>query len=107
MNEYNSKLSSVWWVYKAEVIAVTETESQDGKLQYTVEQTLLDLVGAVESVPQKGISERMGEQFGVIEVSKNSSQESVEIILQEQKSASGIAHARRVHPRCTCEKFGA
>ena len=68
------------------VIAVTETASQDRKLQKTVEQTLLDLVEAVKILPQKGISERVGEQFEVIEVSKNPSQESVKIILQKQMS---------------------
>ena len=41
------------------VIAVTETASQDRKLQYSLEQTLLDLVMAVKIVPQKGISERI------------------------------------------------
>ena len=55
------------------VIAVAETASQDRKLQHTLEQILLDLVEAVKIVLQKGTSERVGEQFGVIEVSKNSS----------------------------------
>ena len=35
---------------------------------------------------EERISERMGEQFGVIEVSKSSSQESVKIIPQKQMS---------------------
>ena len=48
-------------------MAVTETASQHRKLQKTVEQTLLDLNEAVKIVPVKEISERMGEQFGVIE----------------------------------------
>ena len=39
------------------VTAVTETARQDQKIQYIVEQTLLDLVEAVKIVPQKGISD--------------------------------------------------
>ena len=59
------------------VIAVTETASQDRKLQHTVEQALLDLAEAVKIVPQTRILKRMGERFGVIEVTMNSSQENV------------------------------
>ena len=51
------------------VIAVTETASQDRKLQFSAD--------VVKNVLQKGLPERLGEQFGVIEVPKNSSQESV------------------------------
>ena len=51
-----------------------------------MEQTLLDLVEAAKIALQERISERMYEQFGVIEVSKNSSQESVKIIPQKQMS---------------------
>ena len=100
MNEYNSKLVGV----QGGVIAVTETASQDRKRQYTVEQTLLDLVEAVKSVPQKGrryrgvqelqpgkcrdgqniphkqMCERTGEQIGVIETPKISDHESVEVV---------------------------
>ena len=50
----------------------------------------MDFVEAVKIVLQKGISGMMCEQSGIIEVSKNSSQESVEIvveiILQKQMS---------------------
>ena len=53
-----------------------------------MEQTFLDLVEAVKIVPQKGISERTGEQFGVSEVPKNSGQENVVVtnVPQEQSS---------------------
>ena len=78
MNEYNSKLSSVMVGDQSDVTEVTETASQDRKMQRTVEQTLLDFLEAVKIVPQKGISGRMCEQVGVIGVSKNSSRESVE-----------------------------
>ena len=71
---------------QGEVIAVTETASQEPNLQNTIRQTLLDLVKSVKIVRQKGISERLGEQFGVVEESQNSSQESVEIVLQKQMS---------------------
>ena len=59
---------------------MTEAASQDRNLQRTVEQTLLDVVEAVKIFPQKRIFERMCEQLGVIEVPKNSRQESVEIV---------------------------
>ena len=52
-----------------------ETASQDLRLQRTVERSLVDHVEAAKIALQERISERMCEQFGVIEVSKNSSQE--------------------------------
>ena len=45
-----------------------------------MEQTLLDRVEAVKIVFEKRISERMCEQFGVIEVPKNSSQEQIVVV---------------------------
>ena len=72
------------------VIAVTETASQDRTLQYTVEQTILDLVDAVK----ERIVERMGEQSGVIEVSKYSCQESVKIIPQKKCLGGRVNRSR-------------
>lgn len=66
------------------VIAVTETASQDQKLQLQWSRP-----SWIWSRLQERISERIGEQFGVVEVSKNSSQEYVEIVKiipQEQMS---------------------
>ena len=63
---------------------MTETANQTGICSV---QCLVDRVKAVKIVPQKRISERMCEQLEVIEVPKNSRQESVEIvknIAQEQ-----------------------
>ena len=45
-----------------------------------MEQTLLDNVEVVKIVPQKRISEWMGEQIRVIDVPKISSQKSVEVV---------------------------
>ena len=73
------------------VIEVTETASQGLNLQRTVEQTLLDFVKAVKTEPQKRIAERMCEQFGVIEVPRNSSQESVERVKRiPQRLLNGV-----------------
>ena len=65
---------------QSEVIEVTETSSQDRNLQRTVKHALVDFVEVDKTIPQEPISERMGEQIGVVEVSKISGQESAEIV---------------------------
>ena len=81
---------------QSEVTEVTETASQDRNLQRALDQTLLDFVGAVKIVPQMRISERMWEHFCVIEVPKNSRQESVEIvkIIPQERISEQMNRAR-------------
>ena len=88
------------------VIAVTETASQDRRLQRAAERALVDSVEAAQISIQEQISERMYEQFGVIEVSKNSSQENVEIVislrskcLSRRVNRSGLSKCPRSLPR--------
>ena len=57
---------------------MTETASQDQNLQRPVEQTLLDLVEAVNIVLQKRNSERMCEQLGKCRGSHNCLEKSSE-----------------------------
>ena len=74
-----------------QVVEAPETARQDRRLQRTVE-ALVDRVEAAQIALQQRISERMHEQFGVIEVSKNSSQENVEtvkILLQRSDCLDG------------------
>ena len=70
VNECNSGLPSELEMGRDRRRGSTETASQDRRLQRTVERALVDHVEA----------ERMCEHFGVIEVSKNSSQENVQIV---------------------------
>ena len=59
LNEYNSKLSSVW-LEQCGVIAVTETASQDWRLQRTVEQSLVDRVEGDKIAVQDSIFRARG-----------------------------------------------
>ena len=71
------------------VVETPETASQDRRLQRTVEGSLVDSVEAAKIDLQERISERICEQFGVIQVSKNFTQEHVKIVKnipQEQVS---------------------
>ena len=92
---------------------MTETASQDQNLQRPVEQTLLDLVEAVNIVLQKRNSERMCEQLGKCRGSHNCLEKSSErmgeqigvveeipkISSQERVEAVRIIPQRRVSER--------
>ena len=78
---------------QSEVIEVTETSSQDRKLQRTVEQ---DSVGVDKNCPQYRISERI--RF--IEVPKISCQECVACVLNHRKNPERLPRILIIAPSC-------
>ena len=87
-----------------------ETAGQDRLLQRTGERAFVDHIEAAKIALRERISERMCEQSGVIEVSKNSCQENVEIVrilpqrskcLDGRVNRSGLSN----YPRCHSKKL--